>query len=420
MQSAFRKHHSTETALIDIVDRMLLNLDDKRVNGLVFADFQKAFDLVHHEILIEKLRIYGLEDNSLDLVRSFLQNRTQRTVVWGAQSSPQALSHGVPQGSVLSPLLFLVHINDLPEAVSQPTTVDIFADYTTLSSHSPYANTPELCSRLCQSTLELEKWTGNNRFKLNMDKTKSMFVTGTRLRAKMDHWDQMEIRSSKGDVLETTTSHKLLGVYIDPDLSFNEHVEHLCKKLTKRIGVLRSIRHYLPLNERILFYNATIKPLFLYDGAIWSITSKANIRRVFRLQKRAARVILDVKTARDERTVDLFNKLDWLPFYEEINVNKLCLIFKCLHAQCPQYISSKLIRVSDVSVRSSRYGHLTLRCPKSNRATEGGKTFASISTSLWNSLPPNIRSCESINIFKEKCMKLIKMGYANIEHFPIS
>ena len=227
LQSAFRKHHSTETALIDIVDRMLLNLDDNRVNGLVFADFQKAFDLVNHEVLIEKLRIYGLEDNSLDLVRSFLQNRTQRTVVRGAQSSPQALSHGVPQGSVLSPLLFLVHINDLPEAVSQPTTVDIFADDTTLGSHSPYTNTPELCSRLCQSTLELEKWTGNNRFKLNMDKTKSMFVTGTRLRAKMDHCDQMEIRSSKGDVLETTTSHKLLGVYIDPDLSFNEHVEHL-------------------------------------------------------------------------------------------------------------------------------------------------------------------------------------------------
>ena len=70
----------------------------------------------------------------------------------------------------------------------------------------------------------------------------------------------MEICSSKGDVLETTTSHELLGVYIDPDLSFNEHVEHLCKKLAKRIGVLRSIRHYLPLNERILFYNATIKP----------------------------------------------------------------------------------------------------------------------------------------------------------------
>ena len=153
LQSVFRKYHSTETALIAIVDRMLLNIDDNCINSLLLADFQKAFDLVNHDILIEKLRIYGLDDNSLDLVRSFLQNRTQRTVIRSAQSSPQILTHGVPQGSVLSPLLFLVHINDLPEAVSQPTTVDIFADDTTLSSYSPYMDTFGLCSRLCQSTL---------------------------------------------------------------------------------------------------------------------------------------------------------------------------------------------------------------------------------------------------------------------------
>jgi len=229
LQSAFRKYHSTETALIEIVDRKLLNIDDNRINGLLLADFQKAFDLVNHDLLIEKLRIYGLGDNSLDLMRSFLQNRTQRTVIRSAQSSFQTLTHGVPQGSVLSPLLFLIHINDLPEAVSQPTTVDIFADDTSLSSWSPYMDTFGLFSRLCQSTLELEQWSRNNLFKLNTAKTKSMFVTGTRLRAKTDSLDQMEIRTSKGDILETTTSHKLLGVYIDSDLSFNEH---LCKKRT--------------------------------------------------------------------------------------------------------------------------------------------------------------------------------------------
>ena len=89
---------------------------------------------------------------------------------------------------------------------------------------------------------------------------------------------------AKTKELDNTTSHKLLGVYIDQDLSFNEHVEKLCKKLTKRIGLLRSIRQYLPLNERILFYNTTIKPVFLYGGAVWSSTSKCNIRRIFRLQ----------------------------------------------------------------------------------------------------------------------------------------
>ena len=169
-----------------------------------------------------------------------------------------------------------------------------------------------------------------------------MFVTGTRLRAKIDSCDQMEIRSSKGDVLETTTSHKLLGVFIYQDLSFNEHVEHLCEKLAKRIGVLRSIRHYLPLNEGILFYNATKKRLFLCGGVVWSTTSKANIRRVFGLQKRATGVILDVKTSKEERTVDLFKKLDWLSFYDEINVNKLYHTFKCVHGQCPECLSNKV------------------------------------------------------------------------------
>ena len=92
LQSAFRKYHLTETALIEIVDCMLLNIDNSCINGLLLADFQKAFDLVNHDLLIEKLRIYGLEHNSLDLMRSLLQNRTQRTVVRSAQSSPQILS----------------------------------------------------------------------------------------------------------------------------------------------------------------------------------------------------------------------------------------------------------------------------------------------------------------------------------------
>ena len=235
---------------------MLFNLDDKRVYGLVLADFQKALDLVSHNVPIEKLRIYGLDEFSLGLIRSFLHNRRQRTVIRGsAQSSSQTLMHGVPQGSVLSPLLFLVFINDLPKGVLQPTTVDIFADDTTLSLSSPYTDTSGLCSKLCDSTRELENWSRNNRFKLNTEKAKSMFITATRLRTKIGGTsvNEMRIFTSKGEELDNTRSHKLLGVYVDQDLSVDEHIEQLRKKLAKRIGLLRSIRQYLPLNERTLF-----------------------------------------------------------------------------------------------------------------------------------------------------------------------
>ena len=190
---------------------MLFNLDDNRIYGLVLADFQKAFDLVSHNILIEKLRIYGLHECSLSLIHSFLHNRRQRTVIRrSAQSSSQTLTHGVPQGSVLSPLLFLVFINDLPKGVSQPTTVDVFADDTaTLSLSSPYTDTSGLCSKLCESTRELVNWSRNNRFNLNTEKTKSMFVTGTRLRTKIDgtRVDEMRIFTSKGEELDNTTSY---------------------------------------------------------------------------------------------------------------------------------------------------------------------------------------------------------------------
>ena len=170
-----------------------------------------------------------------------------------------------------------------------------------------------------------------------------MFITATRLRTKIGGTsvNEMRIFTSKGEELDNTTSHKLLGVYVDQDLSFDEHIEQLCEKLAKRIGLLRSIRQYLPLNERIFFYNPTVKSVFLYSGAVWSSTYKCNIRRIFRLQKRAARVILGLNK-REQRTVTLFKRLDWT---DEINVNKLCLVYKCLNGQCPEYLCRRLVRI---------------------------------------------------------------------------
>ena len=115
--------------------------------------------------------------------------------------------------------------------------------------------TSGLCSKLCECTRELENWSRNNRFKLNTEKAKSIFITGTRLRTKIGGTsvNEMRIFTSKGEELDNTTSHKFLRVYVDRDLSFDEHIEQLCKKLVRRIGLLISIRQYLPRNERILF-----------------------------------------------------------------------------------------------------------------------------------------------------------------------
>ena len=219
--------------------------------------------------------------------------------------------------------------------------------------------------------------------------------------------------------MDTTTNHKLLGVYVDQDLSFQKHIDYICKKLSQRIGLLRSIKHYLPFTERVLFYNAVIKPILMYGGSVWGSTSKDNIKRVFKLQKRAARFILDAKT-KETRTVRLFEKLGWLPFYDELHVNKLCIIYKSLNGQCPEYLSDQITRVSDISKRSSRHGNITLRCPKYSRETEGGRTFLISTIKLWNTLPVDIRSSNSIRAFKQNCFEFFKNSYVEIDHFCIS
>ena len=150
------------------------------------------------------------------------------------------------------------------------TTVDIFADNTTLSASAPLTDFSGLYADLCESTRStraLESWSNNNRFKLNTGKTKAMVVSGSRLLPKIDDMGmEMEIRSRQGDVLERTTSHKSLAVHVGQELSFNDHVDYVCKKLAQRIGTLRSVRHYLPFNERVIFYNAIIKPVLTYDS----------------------------------------------------------------------------------------------------------------------------------------------------------
>ena len=370
LQSGFRGHHSTETALITIIDRALNNLDNNCINGFIFADFKKAFDLVDHDLLLEKLRLYDLDDSSLHLMRSYLTSRKQFTTVENVSSPLRELTHGVPQGSVLAPLLFLIFINDLPEAFTPSTTVDIFADDTTLSNSATWNEVGTLKNDLGNSILLLEDWSKQNRPHLNIKKTKSMLI------------------------------------------------DSVCNKLSKRIGLLRSIKHLLPKQERIILYNSIIKPILMYGSVVWTKTSNENIRRAFRLQKRAARVILNVGL-REEQTVTIFNKLNWIPFYDETNINKCCIVYKCLQGMAPAYLVNRLSKVSEISSRSTRYSDINLRCPRYTRETEGGKTFISTASKLWNSLPVHISRSPNLISFKRELFSHQK-SHIGLDHFSIS
>ena len=147
LQSGFQQFHSTETALIRLTDQILLHMDNDRVTGLIFIDYKKAFELIDHDIVLLKLEAYGVESKELMLLKQYLRGRKQSVTINGVQSDPQPITHGIPQGSVLGPLLFTIFINDLPQSIVQ-SVVDIYADDTTISASASVSSPQEMMQKL--------------------------------------------------------------------------------------------------------------------------------------------------------------------------------------------------------------------------------------------------------------------------------
>ena len=231
-QSGFRSKHSTETALIKIIDDLLFNLDNDRVSGMVLVDYRKAFDMIDHTLLLKKLEVYGLSRDSLQWFTSYLKDKRQFVKLGDKQSSVAIVRHGILQGSILSPLLFIVFINDLPLYVTS-SRIDLYADDTTLTSSINYSCMGRLEGTLHLSIAEIINWAALNKLPINDGKTKAMLITGKRLPSKINEEMTLTI---KGTELELVPSAKLLGLEVDSELSFTSLVEKLCEKLSQRLA----------------------------------------------------------------------------------------------------------------------------------------------------------------------------------------
>ena len=213
------------------------------------------------------------------------------------------------------------------------------------------------------------QWTTENKMVLNESKTKTMLVAGKRLQKKMSSTSLTGLVNSVE--LKQVQSHKLLGVIIDTQLNFNDHIDNLCKGLTQCIAVLKKIRCNLPLDQLILYYNAMIKQIMMYGSTTWVSTPVDNLNKVFRLQKCAACVILNADTRAN--SVDLFRELDWLPFIHEAKINQWALVYNHLNGVYPGYMLELLKRNINIhsTERQSRYGSSNLICPKYKGESEG-------------------------------------------------
>ena len=177
-------------------------------------------------------------------------------------------------------------------------------------------------------------------------------------------------------VIEQVSSHKILGVVIDSQVNYESHIDELCKKLSKRIGLLKHISPFLKQRQRETYYNGVIKPTLLYRSMIWDSCNVEHLQSIWKLQKRAARFILNAK--RLTPSVVLFNNLNWLPFTKQSLIKRCALVYKQVHNYInftPIYLNSLLVRNSEIHNWATRHSKINLVCPKYKRKTKGGRTF---------------------------------------------
>jgi hypothetical protein len=398
-QFGFRKNHCCQTALIALTEKIYEAFCAGKLFGLVQLDFSKAFDLINHSLLIEKLKLYRADQKSIDWFTSYLDNRTQKVILQDVQSESNSIKSGVPQGSILGPLLFLLFINDLPLHISHCDQI-LYADDATITF--PGKTIKEIEDCLAQALTSISEWCEQNDMILSIPKSSSMLITTKQRLSNMDNDESLSIQIVNTDTpLQNKDTSKILGVHIDQFLTWNSHIKYLHNKVVKNLYLLRKIKPYLPLDSRKLFYNSYILPLYDYCSVIWGNCSQTLLNDLFKLQKRAARLILD----KDWRTRshELFCDLEWMPLMDRISYMRAVQVYKCLNNQCSSLLDSLFQYNSNVHRHNTRSAvNNDLFIPRKHH-----KSFSYIGAVTWNSIPPHVRNAKKIDTFK----KLYKNNY---------
>ena len=380
--SAFRKKHSCQTILLKMVEDWKKAMDKGETTAIILIDLSKAFDSISHDLLLMKLKCYGLSDEALKLMESYLKNRKQRVKISGTYSKWENVHCGVPQGSILGPLLFNIFINDLFYVIDKCTLYNYADDNTISYSHT---NVDDLNITLFTDAEKVIEWFNGNYMGINQGKFKCMSM-GRQA-------DKVVFRINGTDILPSE-SVKILGITIDQKLNFHEHISNICKSAARQLNVLKRLHKYLNLEARLGIYRCYLLSNFNYCPIIWHFCNIEQTKLMEKIQERALRFVYGDFISSYEV---LLKKGNHQMLYLGRLKNIALEVYKLLNGLSPDYIAEM------VSVKPNKYNlrnDKALTQPKCKTVKFGLNSFSYKGPKIWNCLPSDMRNAVSIDEFK--------------------
>ena len=399
-QSAYRKCHSTETALLKVQNDILMNLDSQRVTLLVMLDLSAALDTVDHGVLLNRLSTtFGVRGSALQWFASYLLNRSQRVSFDQKLSENFKLQCGVPQGSCLGPLLFTINASKLFEVIKNYLPHShAYADDTQLYlSFNPdlACSQNDAVEAMEQCIQAIRSWMIKDKLRMNDSKTEFMII-GTRKQLTKVNIDGLTVGESS---IVPVTSVRNLGSWFDQNLSMIPHINKICKAASFHIYNIRRIRKYLTIEAAHTLVHSIVIGSLDYCNSLLCKVPAIHISKLQRIQNSAARLVCS--TPRFNHITPVLFSLHWLPVTYRIEFKILVLTFKAIYQLAPSYICN-LVRLKDkckYQLRSSK--ELLLQLPiRKTKKTLGDRSFQTAAPVLWNSLPASVRDIDDFLVFK--------------------
>lgn len=415
-QSAYKKFHSTETVLLKLQNDITLNMENTQVTVLTLLDLSAAFDTIDHSALIDLLSTwFGISGPALEWMSSYLSDRDQVVKIEKDLSKPHTMKCGVPQGSVLGPILFTMYTAPLTEIINQHSLMNhqLYADDTQIYLSVSACDVDESLTKLKECLRDVHSWMTNSKLKLNPSKTELLLIGTKQQRSNILSKFPITILDHETD---PSASARNLGVVFDCGLKFDKHVTQICKSCYYHIRDLRRIRRHLTPKTAMVIANSLVSSKLDYcNSLLYGIDDKDD-KRLQSVQNSLARVVW--RAPKFSHVTPILEDLHWLKIKQRREFKINTITYKTLENNQPVYLRN-LLTISERSRTTRSTGTKELTRPPAPQSASGSRAFSVVAPRLWNELPPKLRLSKTLMTFRRNLKEhLFKASFPNAKKGP--